>query len=698
MQIFIKILRNLKRSFSYHISHSIFSMFSLREALAIQKYVNQKKEIHNLLLNFIENSGVNDTDFQNLIDLINTQNYEENREELEHFLRLISKIAKNHHRDTDFFKKTEKILLHLENVIKQTFSISEIFKIFKSNKLIILSLIKSKIIALDEEIVKLILEEKNNYCHFFFPEIKSLMGEEKVKQIESEISNIDNFEEKRQIGENDSVICSLIRNDSLDDFISHVTNSNLSIESEIQPSFFETNSFLLKQKKTTLIEYAAFFGSIQIFQYLLLNKVEPTASLMQYAIHSKNGELIHLLEEKVKINPNECFVESIKCHHNDIATYIKDNFLESVKECVDIIIGDTIKTKIPIAFIYYNFEFFPLELDSIEYPFSFMYKYKYIEFLKRYLGKYNIDMNKFLINIDDYEILEDMNDFIYRYGYNNYLVKNKHTSQICLMQVLECGYEYGAEYFEKSIQFNYPCILKSKGFSPIDFKHEKNPSILYECRPKCDLYQFIRHKNSFIDVIHSETIDTYDYILILGIAIGIRFLSKRNSLDFFIRSYEIIIDENYYPFIKGKYSSTVFLQDNCLKNENILAIDSQSEIPPESLHLVPSSMIYTYSILVYSIIVKRIKFEKKIDIIGYYTSLKSGNRPDVSLIGNKYIVGFLQKCWALNPDDRLSYDEIIDYVTNREFYSYFQSFDRKAVLKYLNIYGSEYDYIKMKFT
>lgn len=170
---------------------------------------------------------------------------------------------------------------------------------------------------------------------------------------------------------------------------------------------------------------------------------------------------------------------------------------------------------------------------------------------------------------------------------------------------------------------------------------KKNPSILYECRPKCDLYQFIRHKNSFIDVIHSETIDTYDYILILGIAIGIRFLSKRNSLDFFISSYEIIIDENYYPFIKGKYSSTVFLKDNCLKNENILAIDSQSEIPPESLHLVPSSMIYTYSILVYSITVKRIKFEKKIDVIGYYTSLESGNRPDVSLIRNEYIVGFL---------------------------------------------------------
>ena len=377
-------------------------MFSLREALAIQKYINHKKEIHNLLLNFIENSGVNDTDFQNLIDLINTQNYEENREELEHFLRLISKIAKNHHRDTDFFKKIEKILLHLENVIKQTFSISEIFKIFKSNKLIILSLIKSKIIALDEEIVKLILEEKNNYCHFFFPEIKSLIGEEKVKQIESEISNTDNFEEKRQIGENDSVICSLIRNDSLDDFISHVINSNLSIESEIQPSFFETNSFLLKQKKTTLIEYAAFFGSIQIFEYLCSQKVNLQPSLWLYAIHSNNSKLIRLVEEShvepVDKSYEECFEEAIKCHHNDIASYIQNYLMkkdddeenQTVRQCGENIVG--------CSFRYYNFPYFPTDFSQNN-GFFYLCRYNYSKIVDLFLKTRKKDIEATIIII-----------------------------------------------------------------------------------------------------------------------------------------------------------------------------------------------------------------------------------------------------------------------------------------------------------
>ena len=51
------------------------------------------------------------------------------------------------------------------------------------------------------------------------------------------------------------------------------------------------------KKKPTLIEYAAFNGSIQIFQYLKMNKVELNEELWSYAIHSGNAQIIHLLEE-----------------------------------------------------------------------------------------------------------------------------------------------------------------------------------------------------------------------------------------------------------------------------------------------------------------------------------------------------------------------------------------------------------------
>ena len=62
-----------------------------------------------------------------------------------------------------------------------------------------------------------------------------------------------------------------------------------------------------------------------------MNNVNITKSVWIYAIHSKNAELIHILEfNKNHLNENDAefsdfLIESIKCHHNDIAEYIKDN-------------------------------------------------------------------------------------------------------------------------------------------------------------------------------------------------------------------------------------------------------------------------------------------------------------------------------------------------------------------------------------
>ena len=60
----------------------------------------------------------------------------------------------------------------------------------------------------------------------------------------------------------------------------HVTRNNIGPNSTINPSIYETNNFLFKSRNdgTTLIEYAAFFGSIQIFNYLRLSGSELTPS------------------------------------------------------------------------------------------------------------------------------------------------------------------------------------------------------------------------------------------------------------------------------------------------------------------------------------------------------------------------------------------------------------------------------------
>ena len=151
------------------------------------------------------------------------------------------------------------------------------------------------------------------------------MENEKVNRIEKRIlrkfnENVESFELNCQKGQTNSPLCTLIRQDSIQEFVSYVNRTNLSLTSTIKPDFYESNSFLL-EKEPSLIEYASFYGSIQIIKYLLNNHVEFKPEIWPYAIHSNNAELITMFEGN-KIYEN-CITESIKCHHNHITDYIK---------------------------------------------------------------------------------------------------------------------------------------------------------------------------------------------------------------------------------------------------------------------------------------------------------------------------------------------------------------------------------------
>lgn len=97
---------------------------------------------------------------------------------------------------------------------------------------IYLFLFENKIITVDDTINKELIGtiEKNGNClyHFFYLEIKEFNKKEEIEEIEKELLSkdpniFDHFDEKRHEGENDTYICTLIRQDSAEDFISHVT-------------------------------------------------------------------------------------------------------------------------------------------------------------------------------------------------------------------------------------------------------------------------------------------------------------------------------------------------------------------------------------------------------------------------------------------------------------------------------------------
>ncbi|KAK8860607.1 hypothetical protein M9Y10_012272 [Tritrichomonas musculus] len=345
------------------------------------------KAVHNFILVFLDNE---DEEKQNLDDFYELLNFQQNQldiQELKSILYLISKINKNHNRKPFFFDKIKKLILILKNEIKQSLSNNEIYTIFKKNKLILLYLIDEGILVFDSNISNKI----SRYKDYFIPEIN------KFNSSDTPVNIPEFYDEKRRKGENDNYVCELIRNDNIEEFVIYCAKNSNPFYMTIKPSIYETNSFL-EDKEPKLIEYSAFYGSIQILRFLFQNQVELTQSLWIYAIHGRNPEIIHFLEEN-KILPfdqtyQECLRESIKCHHNDFALYFKNNFIDTFDDH-----PDYIQNELCYGFHYYNFEFIPIDHNNFKFFFFYSIEYNCFNNLVDYYYKNikGLDINELII-------------------------------------------------------------------------------------------------------------------------------------------------------------------------------------------------------------------------------------------------------------------------------------------------------------
>ena len=385
----------------------------------IQKRVDQSKELLEHLLAFIDSNNDEDRDdcFRNLNNFLQKEINEANTAILRTLLKFLSNISKNHHRDSNLFKRIEHILLQFKDHIRKIFSDEEIVKYFQKDIQIVVFLLEKQIIPMAGNNFTLFYKGRNpnglkNY-YYIYPIIKESIGKRKRKRIEFEIRtnykfpNIDEFIGKCQAGENDSDICQLIRNDSVEEFVAYVQKRNYPLNSKIPHSLFETNRFLIEKKETTLIEYASFYGSIQIIQYLQANNVELRSTMWLYSIHSNDPEMIHFLERN-EVDPPEdsyelCLGEAIKCYHHEIARYIQEHY---IKEKAPQGNGNQITEEecdrdvCSISFRYFNPEFLPHDFLEDNFLSLYLCEYNYTDFVKLLFQAKKLNANLKKITLD----------------------------------------------------------------------------------------------------------------------------------------------------------------------------------------------------------------------------------------------------------------------------------------------------------
>ena len=361
----------------------------------IQKSIDQIKEIQKNLLSYIEDEAGGESNFETFKEILENSKFCENKYKFQHLLYSISKILINHRHEPHYYDKIEQILNLLKDGIKKNFRNYDIFDIFESDKLILLCLKNNRIFRFDSNISDIFtdhsLYKSKDYDEYFVPEIKNIKSKPFIPNLlyNSKVKKLpEDFDEKRKIGENDDLICQIIRKDSIDDFISYIEKNNIPLESNIKSSIYESNNYLI-HRYCDLIRYSAFYGSIQIFNYLKLKGVNLEPDLWNFAIYSHNPEIIHILEEN-NVQPNKSYKvlleKAIECFSNDIAYYILNTHLAD---------SDVNKIAIGPAILSDNYEFIKVEeIDGNLIPQLFNSNhYQIIEYLFKE-NKVNGDFSK----------------------------------------------------------------------------------------------------------------------------------------------------------------------------------------------------------------------------------------------------------------------------------------------------------------
>lgn len=425
-------------------------------------YIYQKKKLYDSLFTFLEDDDQSDEEEEEeengsrhpkkgerKMEFLETISNSRNEEDIEQFLIFLSKILDNHHRNSGFIDRIGKILLYLKDTIKQTLSNLRIHEMFEGSFLFLLLLLENEIVKFDEQIINLYENFSEQKKFYFYPEIKNMISDADRENIEGKLLQYDlfifiSFSEKRRAGENDDRLCSIIREDSLDDFLSYITEEKVPLNSEIKYSIFETNRLLIEIKKVTLIEYTAFFGAVQIFHYLRTHEIELSPHIWKFAVHSKSLEIIHFLIEN-KIEPDfepkddeyssfdlfshlsvderrdlffqEILEEAIKCHHNEVANYIIINIIQRDIEKFndEKYFNDNV---LSYAFHYHNYLYFPENLDEIDFIFLYACKFGYFQIVDLLLNTGKININKQIISKKKYFFSYHVDNQLFEYNSN----------------------------------------------------------------------------------------------------------------------------------------------------------------------------------------------------------------------------------------------------------------------------------------
>ena len=255
-----------------------------------------------------------------------------------------------------------------------------------------------------------------------------------------------------------------------------------------------------------------------------------------------------------------------------------------------------------------------------------------------------------------------------------YKVFEKITGNIYACKISRFEADYMDEDYIKNTEREITVMSKIKfcsvvefiGFNPKNFKDQERATIITEFIPNYSLDVILDLERKGQSIVEWD--DTHKLITIYGIARGMSYLHSLNILHRDLKPGNIFLDEYLFPKI-GDFGLSKIIQDESF----IESMDQRSCMKGTPAYISPeihfeklyskSGDVYAFGMIVYEIITGEKTFEG-LNLNQIIINIKRGHRPSFKHPIPKCYQELIENCWNQNPQERPTFDEIVDVMKN----------------------------------
>lgn len=231
-------------------------------------------------------------------------------------------------------------------------------------------------------------------------------------------------------------------------------------------------------------------------------------------------------------------------------------------------------------------------------------------------------------------------------------------------------------------KLSHPGLLKFYGFSSTDFEGDPNSVLILEYTPN-SLETIVDDLR--LDIHHDSWNNTKLLINLYGIANTMAYLHSNFIIHRDLEPRNILLDSQFYPKI-SEFGLSRFLDPNSDSHDLTYGVGSLRYMSPEMFEdddespiLFPYKIdVYSYAIIAFQMLGQRHKFS--------LAKLSEGKRCEFTKPTPKCYQELIKRCWAQNPEERPSFQEIADMLsTNRDFITELGDVDETEFFNYVEM-------------